>query len=46
MLSPNNWWKLDYLDTNWDWYKSRKVLSCEFQKLDKCDVSELLNGCK
>lgn len=28
----------------WDWVKSRKVLSCEFQKLDKFDVSELLNG--
>lgn len=29
---------------SWDWVKSRKVLSCEFQKLDKFDVSELLNG--
>lgn len=29
---------------DWDWVRSRKVLSCEFQKLDKFDVSELLNG--
>ncbi|KAG7575808.1 hypothetical protein ISN45_Aa03g002600 [Arabidopsis thaliana x Arabidopsis arenosa] len=36
--------KLDYFDKNWDWMKSRKVLSCEFQKLDKFDVSDLLNG--
>uniref|UniRef100_A0A1J3FXE0 Pmr5/Cas1p GDSL/SGNH-like acyl-esterase family protein n=1 Tax=Noccaea caerulescens TaxID=107243 RepID=A0A1J3FXE0_NOCCA len=36
--------KLDYFEKNWDWMKSRKVLSCEFQKLDRLDVSELLNG--
>ncbi|KAJ0237186.1 Uncharacterized protein HA466_0250880 [Hirschfeldia incana] len=36
--------KLDSFDKEWDWVKSRKVLSCEFQKLDKFDVSELLNG--
>ncbi|CAN8269733.1 unnamed protein product [Cochlearia groenlandica] len=36
--------KLDYFDKNWDWIKSRKVSSCEFQKLDRFDVLELLNG--
>ncbi|CAH8294060.1 unnamed protein product [Eruca vesicaria subsp. sativa] len=36
--------KVDNFEKNWDWVKSRKVLGCEFQKLDKLDVSELLNG--
>ncbi|XP_048636206.1 protein ALTERED XYLOGLUCAN 9-like [Brassica napus] len=42
--SNNGSSKLDYFEKNWDWVRSRKVLSCEFQKLDKFDVSELLNG--
>lgn len=36
--------KLDYFEKNWDWMKSRKDLSCEFQKLDNFDVSDFFNG--
>lgn len=33
-----------YYEKNWDWLKSRKLDACEFQKLDKSDASDLLNG--
>ncbi|XP_021888049.1 uncharacterized protein LOC110807276 [Carica papaya] len=36
--------KLDYYEKRWDWAKSRKVGACGFQKLDKSDASDLLNG--
>ncbi|CAI0548287.1 unnamed protein product [Linum tenue] len=29
---------------NWGWSKSWKVMACEFQKLGKGDISDLLNG--
>ncbi|CAN8269831.1 unnamed protein product [Cochlearia groenlandica] len=44
LVSFPNGSKLDSFDKNWDWFKSRKVLSCDFQKLDRSDVSDLLNG--
>ncbi|CAN0913871.1 Protein ALTERED XYLOGLUCAN 9 [Linum grandiflorum] len=31
-------------DKKWDWSKTWKVMACEFQKLGKGDISELLNG--
>ncbi|CAI0548290.1 unnamed protein product [Linum tenue] len=31
-------------EKNWGWSKSWKVMACEFQKLGKGDISDLLNG--
>lgn len=36
--------ELNSFQKNWGWNKSRKVSVCEFQKLSKSDVSDLLNG--
>lgn len=34
----------DCYEKNWDWVKSGKVNSCDFQRLGKSDASDLLNG--
>lgn len=33
-----------HYEVSWGWAKSTPVIACEFQKLDRSDVSDLLNG--